>query len=246
MDRSRAVWAWLKAICGWPGQTQETAAEGGPVAIVRTTLAGGQDVVATSDSVAVRPTWRYVAFALGLAAVGYAGGLLLQHHYRPELPKLATGVSVFALLYIFAQSIERLLVPVSWVGGGFLGATDPGNPGQRASKKDVAQRSQAATLALALAPGDADSAQRAADASHEAEQYAANLTATSFGVASAAASLVAGYSGALLLATVGIHTNTWLDLLVTSLAIAGGTKPLSDLVANISKKSDSAAGTSGT
>lgn len=221
------------------------------MAIVRA-MAGGREVVAASDNapddtspgksaeptVAARPTWHYIVFAVVVAIVGYVVGLALQHHFHrnfSQLPTLADGFSLFGLLYIFAQAIERLLVPVSWFGGGFL---DGGT-----TKKQVAQAEQAAVLALNMsAPDQAEqSAKTAANAKHKVEQYAANLTATNFGVASAAASLLAGYSGAFLLAIVGVRTSPWLDLLVTSLAIAGGTKPLSDLVSAISKKTESAA-----
>jgi hypothetical protein len=49
--------------------------------------------------------------------------------------------------------------------------------------------------------------------------------------------LVSGYTGLFLLTTVGLHVTGWLDVLVTGLAVAGGTKPLHDLISNISSSS---------
>jgi hypothetical protein len=76
------------------------------------------------------------------------------------------------------------------------------------------------------------------------DQYRANLTGTTFGLAALLAMLVSGYAGIFLLHIVGLHTAGWLDVLVSGLAIAGGTKPLHDLISNVSsgKKPAASAG----
>jgi hypothetical protein len=193
----------------------------------------------TSDTVATQPLPRYMAFGLACLAAGLGLGILLQYLFHPgfrHLPVLPASVGAFALLYVMAQSIERLLVPVSWFGGGFLGPV-----GEGGQWRDFASRSKASlavkhqeAMAAAYRTPNKDTAQTAANSQHDLDQYRANLTATTFGLAAFAAMLVSGYAGVFLLHIVGLHTAAWLDILVTGLAIAGGTKPLHDLISNIS------------
>ena len=66
-------------------------------------------------------------------------------------------------------------------------------------------------------------------------QFRSNATVVMWGVASFLGMLVSGCLGLLLLRTVGISKSpSWVDILVTGLAIGGGTKPLHDLIGNIS------------
>ena len=187
---------------------------------------------AGESSVASRPETPYAVVAAIVAAVGYVLGYLILRNQHPDLsqlPKLAAGTSTFALLYVYAQAIERVLVPVSWFGGGFL----PGG----STKKSVQQNRQRTVTAALADPASGTKAEEAAKATHAADQYRANLTATTFGVASLLAFVAVGYSGSLLLNIMGVHTDDWVDLLVTGLAIAGGTKPLHDLIDNVTKSS---------
>jgi hypothetical protein len=224
------------------------------VAILRAKVAD-EDVVATSkmkgidpastdasmQTVATRPTSPYIVAAVMVALVGYFVGLHLQHLRHPvfvDLPQLGSGINVLVVLYVLAQAIERMLVPVSWIGGGLFAWIEPRVPTSLATRKRIQQNRQAKVLALANADtaGMADAAQSAVNASYEAQQYAANLTATSFGIASAVASIVVGYTGAFLLVSAGLLTNAWLDLLVSSLAIAGGAKLLSVVISNLGSR----------
>jgi len=193
---------------------------------------------ATDTGVAARPTAGYAAVALVLAAIGLGVGLYLLGNKHPgltKLPKVAAGTSTFAILYVFAQAIERLLVPVSWFGGGFLNGL---------TKKKVKQNQQFTEAEMAAAADEIkqSKAQAAANAAHDADQYRANLTATSFGVASLLAFIAIGYSGALFFHLAGIKAAGWLDLLATGLAIAGGSKPLHDLIDNVTKASAAKSG----
>jgi hypothetical protein len=193
----------------------------------------------TSDTVATQPLPRYMAFGLACLGAGLGLGIWLQYLFHPafrNLPVLPASVGAFALLYLMAQSIERLLVPVSWFGGGFLGPVGEGSQWRNfasRSKASLAVKHQEALAAAYKAPSTA-TAQKAANAKHDVDQYRANLTATTFGLAAFAAMLISGYAGVFLLHIVGLHTAAWLDILVTGLAIAGGTKPLHDLISNIS------------
>jgi hypothetical protein len=175
-----------------------------------------------------------VIFGLAALVGGFIGGLILQHLFHPgmtSLPVIPVGVGTFALFYVMAQAIERVLVPVSWFGGGFLGGG-----GVKGTKSQLAQKHQSAMVQALRAPND-NNVQAAANAQHDLEQYKANLTATTFGIAALLAMLVSGYTGLFLLATVRLHVPGWLDLLVTGLAIAGGTKPLHDAISFLSSAS---------
>jgi hypothetical protein len=188
-----------------------------------------------SQTVATQPGLLYIVFALLALAAGFASGLALQQHFHPgmtKLPVIPAGFGIFGVLYVMAQAIERILQPVSWVGGGFLGGLKGGS-----TKTALAKEHQSAVVQALKEPRSADDAQRAADSQHEINQYKANLTATSFGVAALLAMLVSGYTGLFLLSAVGLHIAGWLDLLVTGLAIAGGTKPLHDAISNLSSSS---------
>lgn len=86
--------------------------------------AAGKPTAAASEKVATSAQLRYDVASVILILIGALGGWLLQHRYHPglaNLPELAAGVSPFALLYVFAQSIERLLQPFSPLLGGCLG-----------------------------------------------------------------------------------------------------------------------------
>jgi hypothetical protein len=185
-----------------------------------------------SQTVATQPGLLYILFALLALAAGFAGGLAMQDHFHPgmtKLPVLPSGIGIFGVLYVLAQAIERILQPVSWFGGGFLGGLKGGS-----TKTALAKEHQSAVVLALKDPHNPDDAQCAADSLHEVNQYKANLTATSFGVAALLAMLVSGYTGLFLLSAVGLHIAGWLDLLVTGLAIAGGTKPLHDAISSLS------------
>jgi hypothetical protein len=203
-------------------------------AAASTTVAADAPADSKSQKVATRPATPYVIFALAALAGGFIGGAILQHLFHPgmtKLPVIPVGVGTFALFYIVAQAIERLLVPVSWFGGGFL----PGSV--RGTKSQLAKNHQSATVQALRTPSSSTSLEGAANAQHDLEQYKANLTATTFGIAALLAMLASGYTGLFLLATARLHVAGWLDLLVTGLAIAGGTKPLHDTISTLSSAS---------
>jgi len=242
-----------------PAEADRAGAKG-KAAVANSTGSGGSKGKAAAQPVATRPSLAYILFGVALLVLGYVGGLLLQRAFHPNLtnlPVLSASVGAFALLYVMAQAIERILVPVSWFGGGFLGGLGD-NAGANAkslrgkvtaviansTKTALAQRHRVTALAALDRPDDPDAAQAATNAKHEVDQYRANLTAITFGLAAFLAMMVSGYVGIFLLHIVGLRTAGWLDLLVTGLAIAGGTKPLHDLISNVSsaKKGGGSAG----
>jgi hypothetical protein len=210
----------------------------------------------SDQAVTSQPEIAYIVCGIVLAVAGFIIGLLLQQKFHPQmskLPVIASGFGSVTLIYIMAQAIERALVPVSWFGGGIFGVgTKPPLTPKYALKKDrqlallEAEKIEAAGQA-GVQPGDAprkakeaaDAAKEKANTQHNLDQYRANLTGITFGVSAGLAMAVCGYAGIFLLKTVGITTAPWLDLLVTGLVIAGGTKPLHDLISNISSSSQS-------
>jgi hypothetical protein len=220
------------------------------------------DSDSSDQAVTTQPQVAYITCGIVLAVAGFIIGLLLQQKFHPQmskLPVIASGFGSVTLIYIMAQAIERALVPVSWFGGGIFGV---GTKGKTPTPKFVlkkdrqlallsAEKLQATDLTPAQAtdtsgaPANAagkivnEVAQAKADTQHNLDQYRANLTGITFGVSAGLAMAVCGYAGIFLLKTVGITTAPWLDLLVTGLVIAGGTKPLHDLISNISSSSQS-------
>ena len=226
-----------------------------PTAVASSTKSDAGSSDQDDQTVATRPAFRYEVFGVVIAGSGFAGGLYLQHSYHSamaNLPVLASGFGSLALIYIMAQAIERLLVPVSWFGGGFLGIS---SKWEFVTKEDLKKNRQSVLLqAERLEVNDptqatppsggtsqnaAGKAKAKAESKHKQDQYTANLTGTTFGLSAGLAMVVSGYAGIFLLRTVGINTAPWLDLLVTGLVIAGGTKPLHDLISTISSTSQS-------
>lgn len=215
---------------------EKALGDGKPKAVAsKATSRSGKD---QGVSVATQPALPYIVFGLAAFVIGYLGGLLLLGHFHPgmsKLPVIPAGVGVFSLFYVVAQAIERILQPVSWFGGGFLGGL-----GGR-TKTELAKKHQVAVLDALNAPHEQQEAkaQEVANVQHDVDQYRANLTATSFGLAALLAMLVSGYVGLFMLSAVGLHIAGWLDLLVTGVAIAGGTKPLHDAISSLSSTSKS-------
>lgn len=204
--------------------------------------------------------WVLAAVLLVIAGVLAAN---LQHQAFQPTP----GFSVFAVMYIVAQAIERLQDPfVPFLGRAKPAtedsATTPGKPAAgdpgaadppadaRASELASAQPSglfgyisqteaiSARDDAVAQALGkldDGGAARKAALAQRTVDQIRANLTLLMWGISSALAMLASGLFGLYLLQAVGVkNVPIWADIVVTGLAIGGGTKPLHDLISNIS------------
>lgn len=205
----------------------------------------GASVVATSESVAVGAERRYYAAAGALIVVGLLVGWCLltwRHGPNAPLPQLSPGVGAFAVLYIFAQSIERLIEPVSPFLGSILGV---GNKSGESEDKKKKYKKELITdrnkyLVEAKTGGDKAVAKQCADAQYLLNQFRRNSATLAFGTATLLAMLGAGVSGFLLLHIVGLtDAPTMLDLFITGLAVGGGTKPLHDLITNITESTNS-------
>jgi len=185
---------------------------------------------ATEDTTAVSeeskkehasPLFVLVAYVLVVAGV-VLGSLLATTWLKTKLEyDLVDSMSLFAVFYIVAQAMERFVEPISELSlAGFGG-----------SRKDKERQRDKAMV-------DED-AGGAADAQAEANQIKANTKVAIWGIASFCSMLVSGAMGLYLLETIGVKgVPEWLNILITGLAVGGGTKPLHELIKLIEKKSD--------
>jgi hypothetical protein len=167
------------------------------------------------------PVDYYWVLAFLFMALGAFVGMLFLHYRNPPAITLATGISAFAPLYVLAQAIERLMEPLNHflkLGG------DP--------KPATAARDAAVAKAVTTAdPGDADIA---AAAQREVDALRANRVAVCWGLASALAMVGCGYFGIGVLHAIGdTGVPRYVDVIVTGLAIGGGTKPLHDFITSL-------------
>ncbi len=192
-----------------------------------------------------RPEAGFLLTLIGALAIGALVGNSLDDGKRTYTPP--DGVSIFALFYITAQAIERLLEPLA----SFYGTTKPSaEPGKTKPTNATARRytkSQAVKARdKALAKNDAaDAAAEAAWWQEIIEQIRRN-TATLWAIASMLGMILAGWLGLLLLHAVKApNAPRWLDIVITGVVIGGGTKPLHDLIENIQKSKETKENPSG-
>jgi len=161
---------------------------------------------------------KHIIWAYVVAGAGLLVGWGLWKWLKPQGFVPAPGISIFALLYIFAQAIERILEPFS----SYVGSAEVN--GQKVSKT-------AALSALRANPSPATKA--VADQARRARGIVL------WGCASALGMIGSGACGVLLLRTAGVSgARPIFDILVTGLAIGSGTKPLHDLISNLQKSKD--------
>ncbi len=78
--------------------------------------------------------------------------------------------------------------------------------------------------------------QEAADAQHYVEQFRLNAASLSLGLAALLGMAASGYLGTFFLHMIGATSaGIGLGILITGLAVAGGTKALHDLISNVQK-----------
>lgn len=181
----------------------------------------------SSTPVRAEPFWLVVSAVIVLLGIGV--GYALNEINEPAPFVLAEGVGIFAVFYILAQAIERLLEPLSsWVGG-----TKAAGDEERVNPPEAKAQRDAAVSAAVNTPTQAN-ADAAAEAQQRVDQARANLAVVLWGVASLLAMLASGWLGVLLLSTIGVQEpGRALDIAVTGLAVGAGTKPLHDLISNI-------------
>ena len=175
--------------------------------------------------------------------LGLVASVVLNGVTNPQALAIPAGISVFALFYAATQSVERLLEP-------FASLWDTTLPHRQARDQSMAI---AENMRTGGDPAAATERLRTA-AEHQAniDQQRSNRAVIYWAAASVFGLLLAGVLGLYLLHVVGLRDDlvgpdgrlagSWwsaagvrhvLDLLVTGLAIGGGTKPLHDLIQNL-------------
>lgn len=208
------------------------ASEGRAEAPAPTNLSPSSTTIATpaaaSTTTESKPDPIFVAVALVIVALIW----FIAFQWNPvawryaQAATLAAGVSVFALLYIVAQALERLLEPLS--------SLDPSAP--------AAEEARDQTVAAAISNPTATLLQAAANAQAGLEQVRKNKAVIFWGLATVAGMFISAFTGIYLLDIV-IETPKpppSLDILVTGLVVGGGTKPLHDLIARIESAKNNA------
>lgn len=198
------------------------------------------NIAASSPESVVRADTRWVIFSLVLTVAGSLLAWLLYTWIRPTPFDPRDGVGAFALLYVLAQVLERLYELFDpWVGK--IGSTkDINNSGRRIGKAEALKTRDEAVVQARLNAGGGEAAEKAARAQQVVDQIRENRIVAVWGVMSFLALIASGALGCLLVrAVASTDVPSFLDILITGLVIGGGTKPLHDLIVNISKSKNS-------
>lgn len=154
---------------------------------------------------------------------GFLIALLLIHGLwiKGDEPTVAAGYNTFALLFVMALALERLIQPFTPVLG----------PDTSVAKANLAS-------VQAKTPGQPT--QEVATAQQQVADARSKTAVVTWGVATGLASILAACLNVTLLHAVtsasGTHPPYWIDLLVTGLVVGAGTKPLNDLWSRLQNK----------
>ena len=243
------------------------------MASATSTIDGTSNVLATGTSgkPETKTEREYYVIAVGMVvAGGIVAWLCTSQGWHIGTPgKLASGMSVFALLYVAAQVIERILVPLAPLASTTTkpAATPAEAPGGSAPSggrldKATAQRAvQAWSVAAAAPVPSPDPADRDAKTPEDAAEEQATNLATWLELLNQAKKngnttlwALASLLGMVVSAATNIHlmrilVESWkwptLDIIATGLVLGGGTKGLHDLIGNLQAKGDASGGTTG-
>jgi len=204
--------------------------------------AGGADVSAV-----------LLAYLLVLAGWGIA--LLFWWWRNPSSFTPGDGISIFAPLYILAQSIERLVEPFSDYLAG-AAAPDAGDgDGQSPNADGGGQQPTGKTLLGIFVPSATitkttaldtrNTAIAGRDASLAAEwervvdKIRRNTSVIAWGIASLLGILACGTFGLYMMRLTGFTAvPKQVDILISGLAVGSGTKPLHELISNLQKNKE--------
>jgi hypothetical protein len=193
--------------------------------------------VGVSDEKSSADRWAVISAMAVVAVAAVVATLFIKDSgfsVRGE-PRPVDGLTIFAVFFVAAQAIERLLEPfASWI--------DPRMNDEVEKTKAEAENSFADYLARSKDIGAVTSKMNeAAQKKVCALKSRANRKIIFWAVATAIAILAAAGLKLYFLQTVGIgRTPRALDIIATGLIIGAGTKPLHDLVTMISAKSEQA------
>jgi len=199
-----------------------------------------------TTNVVVEYLWALIAVAAIVAAVFVADGVAPDENFPPpEQPALVDGLVLFAVFYVAAQAIERLLEPFSNLLMTSEKKTADAEEGVKEAKIAIGNAQEAEAgggvpeTVAANVETTLDNAAMAMAVAAARDRHRAILfwvLATVVGIAVSAGMKL------YLLQRAGIpNTSRWWEILATGLIIGAGTKPLHDLIEFISAKKESAA-----
>jgi hypothetical protein len=167
--------------------------------------------------------------SFALAGLGAIGAFCVQRWGSNPVPlRLGNQTSVFALMFVFAAAVERLLEPFTqWLPG-------------RKPKERLEQ-----TVAAMANGNPAASIFDVAMAKAQVETAKGNRAILSWGLATGMATLVSSAGGFYVVRSLAESPDwsvipKWMDALVTGLIVGSGTKPLHDWVARMQRTKDNA------
>jgi hypothetical protein len=192
---------------------------------------GTATTAAATPPASVSVTWVFVSYVFIVAGAGL--GILFWWLRNPAPFSPASGISVFAPLYILAQAIERVIEPFT----SLIPSKAPDDKGKDKSgdaitqghsvRKDVA----AHNVNLALVDGDA---KQAADWQATVDQIRQNTAVIAWVAASVLGMALCGLFGLFMLRLVGFtDVPKQVDIIISGIAVGSGTKPLHDLISNL-------------
>ncbi|MHB8379759.1 MAG: hypothetical protein ACYDB2_07560 [Acidimicrobiales bacterium] len=190
-----------------------------------------------SASAKSTPSVPFTLMSLGAVV---ATSILMWFAYsdwiKPQIIHIQTGYVPFAGLVVVTAALERLLEPLSML---LLQPKTDETKKAAQSKAAAVKAGHDRTLKEAHVKS---MVQTAANDQAKVDQNVSNRTVAFWVIASACGLGLSGGFGFFLLQSVAntnTHVNTFLDMVVTGLAIGAGTKPLHDLITNIQSKTSS-------
>jgi hypothetical protein len=215
-------------------------AEGGPAFAAPAAAPAASDVPTTakaSTSFGVDLVWAVASVIVVLLAAVIADRVAKDSAFPGTTPVLTDGLTIFAVFYVAAQAIERLLEPFS----GVLLPKDE-------AKADAAEATSNAKKKVQDAATDSGANSAATEALATAAQKQAKLGALEahrtilfWVLATVLATAVSAGMKLYFLQRVGIaNSSRWWEVLATGLIIGAGTKPLHDVIEFISAKKEAA------
>ncbi len=164
------------------------------------------------------------AAAAAILVGGYFAGFGIHKAWFDGKPafEIASGISVFAVLFVLALAIERIIQPFTPILGPNSAETKKRLEAAKAAPDDKASK-------------QADIASATADLNSDRDMTAI----VTWGAASALGFILSSALNVTMLGSVlasGQQPWHWVDLLITGLVIGAGTKPLNDLVTRLQDK----------
>ena len=176
-----------------------------------------------------RPVVAAAAFAAVFGTLPIVIATISDHAYAHASPAVpAQGLTIFAVFFVAAAAIERLLEPLA----SLLPETDD-------LRSQAHAKTVAAGKALVQTPADADAPLSDAATAISDASFATYWRTVAFWALATIVAMIASASLHLyFLRTVGIASGPrFFEVLATGLIVGSGTKPLHDLVGLISKTS---------